>query len=469
MTVEERVARILAEIGEDVRPLPDPYERVRAGFRRRRRRQHVGLGLVMVTLLSVTGVALAGGPGRGPDETAERELEQGWPRVVAWTWRLADSPPRGAVAADTGYTTALADQVLERQRRGEIGAVGTPFTEARTLFVDDVGPYRIGLVALVRADPQPNFWPHAATWLVASKGASPERLAAGSRGMGDALEPYMGFHGGGPGASDEEVFVGLGPAGCEFRAATWPEERDWKPEPTGSYLVRTEGTKGREWWRLTCDGVVRQMEPAPGSLLDQPLTATQLAELASTARHGPEPAGWRDAISSLAFDLGYAAADLPQAIWAGRISGTTPGVNGSFDGNAFVVAAKAAGGRWVGEVQITYDQVDPATGSTGRGVRFASTTDPTDPSTVLAIQLSDREPAPDVLVIAPEGADRVVATRGGREVGRAAVVDGAALLTVPATADLEIGALGPDGVVHGGRLTGGTAELPVHKVYDWDK
>jgi len=433
VTVEERVARILTELGEGVRPLPDPYERVCAAVRRQRRRRLIGLGLVLVTLLSATGVALAGGPGGRHDETADPDPDAGWARVVAWTWRMMDSPPRGAAAADTAYTTTLADLVLQRQRRGEIGQDGRAFTSARTLFVDDVGPYRIGLVALVRADPQPNFWPHAATWLAARKGASAVELAAGAQGLGDALEPYMQWNGAGPDGA-VRVFVGIGPAGCAFDTAVWPDVRAWTAEPTGSYLVRTEATMRREWWQLTCDGVVREIEPGPGSLVEKPLTDAELAEATSTARRGPEPAAWRDTITSVAEQHGYAIAGLPRAIWAGRF----PGSNGTTQ----VVAARAASGRgWLGTVVTVNDEPDLGSGAVATGNGFGIDTDPTDPSTLLVVPLEASTPPGRVLAVTPERAVRVTAVRAGREIGAAQVVDGAAVLDVPATGDVEFRAI----------------------------
>jgi hypothetical protein len=467
VTVEERVARILAELGEEVRPLPDPYGRVRAGRRRQRRRRVIGLGLVLVTLLSVTGVALTGGPGGRHDETADPERDPGWARVVEWTWRMMDSPPRGAVAADRGYDTTLANLVLQRQRRGEIGQVGTEFTSARTLFVDDVGSHRIGLVALVRADPQPNFWPHASIWLVARKGASAAELAAtAASGVGDALEPYMEWAGAAT-ASDQHVFVGLAPAGCEFKTATGPDEKDWKPEPTGSYILRTEDTARREWWQLTCEGVVREIRPVPAILAGDPITSAELAAATSSARRGPEPAAWRETIMGVAAGYGYALAEVPRAVWAGRVSWPKPGGNGAFSGEAQVVAARAAGGdAWQGEVRVGWDE-EVAAGSLGTGFGFAVDYDPTDPSTLLVIPVDTHDPPERVLLITPEQAVRVTAVRDGREIGAAPVVDGAAVLAVPATGDVEFRAIdAAGGIPATAHVAGTSVRLPTGAGWD---
>lgn len=440
MTVEERVVRILAELGAEVRPLPDPYERMRVGLRRRRRKRMIGLGLVLVTLLSASGIALAGAAGGKFDETADPEPDQGWDRVVAWTWRMADSAPRGAVAANAGYDTTVAELVLQRQRKGEIGAVGTAFTGARVLFADDVGPYRLALVALVRADPQPHFWPHAATWLVAAKGAGAVELAAGAQGVGDALEPYMQWYGSGA-QSTESVFVGIAPEGCEFETATWPDEREWERESTGSYLVRTKEDRGREWWRLRCDGLVREVRPAPGTVVDD-LTEAELVEATAGVRHGPPADAWREVITATAQEFGYALAGVPRAIWAGPISG----VGGAPAGTAEVVAARAASGNgWLGQVRITYDEPDPVTGEIGSGVAFSMRDDPTDPSAALAIPLGDDDPPKDVLVVGAKDAVRVSAWREGGEIASAAAPEGAAVLSLPSTEGVDFQAYRADG------------------------
>ncbi|MGN9909023.1 hypothetical protein ACTMTJ_15880 [Phytohabitans sp. LJ34] len=439
MVVEERISRILAEMAEDLRPLPDPYQRARAGLRRRRRRQLMGLGLAAVTLLSATGAVVAGGSARRVDETAVREPDPGWPQVVEWARRLADSPRRGAVAADRGYVAAVEGKLLEDHRRGSIGPAGTALSNVRVLFADDVGDHRVALVALVRADPAPNEWPAAATWLVAPKGTGAAELASSVRGVSDALEPYMTLR-------EQGYYVGIAPAGCEFASAAWPLVKDWKDEPTGSYLVRTGATLRPEWWRVTCGGLVKEMTPGPGGLHGQSLMDANMAELAASARRGPVPAAWREAIFNFASGVGYEVTALPRAIWAGRITGTVPGLDGSYDGQAKVVAAPAVGGGWIGEVQITYDHVNPVTNSVGTAIRFTvSGFDPTDPDTTVAVPLGDRDKARSILVIAPRGASHIVAYRSEGPLATAPVVDGAAVLPVPASADVGVRALTPSG------------------------
>lgn len=438
MVVEERIGRILAEMAEDLRPLPDPYERARAGLRRRRRRQLMGLGLAAVTLISATGAVVAGGPARRVDETAVREPDPGRQRVMEWARRLAESPRRGALATDRGYVAAVEGRLLEDHRRGSIGPAGAALSGVRMLFADDVGEKRVALVALIRAAPAPNEWPAASVWLVAGKGASPAELTSATPREGD-LRPYETLF-------SDGAYVAVVPDGCELATAPWPAVKDWTAEPTGSYLVRTERTRRPEWWRVTCGGLVKEMASGPGGLYDGPLTDAEMTQLASTARHGPGPAGWREAVFTFASGARYEVTALPRAIWAGRIAGSAPGPDGSYDGQATVVAAPAVGGGWVGEVQITYDDVNPVTDSAGTAIRFTITGfDPTKPDTTVAVPLGDRDAVRSILVIAPRRATHVVAYQSDGPLATAAVVDGAAVLAVPAKPDVGISALDASG------------------------
>jgi hypothetical protein len=470
VTVEERVGRILAEMTEDLRPLPDPHGRVRAGLRRRRRRRLTAIGLAALTVLSASAVAWAGGPDRRVDDPAVREREQGWARVMEWSRRLMDSPPRGAVAADAAYVGAVEEKVLEEYRRGR---TGQDSSEARVLFADDVGPYRIALVALVRAVQKPDVPPAASTWLIGRKGAGAGELAGNVRATSDGLQPYDEFEGYEPEISQERVHVAVAPSECVFLAAPLPLVNDWTAEPTGSYVVRTEPRP--EWWRVDCDGLVKMKKPGPGGHDAGSLSDGEMASLVSTVRHGPGVADWRTPISLFAAGAGWAASDLPHAIWAGRISGTVAGPGGSYDGRAAVLAAPAPGGGWVGEVQITYDKADPVSGGTSTAVRFTTRADPTAPETPLLIPLGAGGEARNLLVIAPvwgtgnlAWADGVaVASRSGAQVATAPIVNGTAVLPVTVTPDLEVRLEGSAGKIDD--LTIGVDQvLPVIQVSAWD-
>jgi hypothetical protein len=425
MTPDERVGRVLAEMTEDLKPGPDPYGRVRARHRRLVRRRAAAAGLAVAAVASVVGARIGdAGPDRGLDQPPVSESDQQWSNVVAWSDRLFDSPPRGTVSSDHAYVTALGERMLQEQRSGHL-PLKTPAREVRVLFVDDVGDFRVALVAFARANPQPNFWPQAAVWLAARRGASVQELSTPSavRGSSDGLGPSERIMVDDPAKPGSVVHVAIAPQECAFQTAAWPAVKDWQAATTGSYLVRTEQTMRPEWWRIICGGQTRETDPGPGSLAPNGMTTAQL-DAALSRNRGTTVDGQRlrEAVSSAAQEWGYSVAALPQVVWTGRTAGSTPGNGISYDGQVTVIAAPAAGGGWVGWAIVSYDQ--PGAGnSMGNSSGFRMRTDPADPSTVVAIPLGD-----NILVIAPDTATAVRGLRNGREVANAMVHNHAALL-----------------------------------------
>jgi hypothetical protein len=340
-----------------------------------------------------------------------------------------------------------------------------PAREARVLFVDDVGDFRIALVAFARSNPQPDFWPQAAVWLAARKGAGVQELSSPSaiRSDSDGLEPSASVTVDDPAVPGAVAHVAIASQGCGFETAAWPAVNDWTSEPTGSYLARTQRTLRPEWWRITCGGQTREMVPGPGSLAPRGMTKSELDAALSRAR-GKTVDGQqlRDAVSATAQEWGYAAAGLPAVVWTGRTAGTTPANGVSYDGAVTVLAAPAAGGGWVGEAVVSYDHAD-AGNSRGNSVGFSIRTDPTDPSTVFAIPLSE-----DILVITPVLATAVRAVRDGRVVANARVTGAAAVLKVPAVDGLVVQAVDRQGEVI---ATGPVADQtgPLREENHWDQ
>lgn len=445
MTVDERVSRILGEMVADLTPVPDPYDRVRARYRRRQRRRMAAAGAGLTALVLVGGVVVVR-PGGGDSPSEATVDQQSWRNVTAWSERLVQSPPRGAAAGDSAFVAELSSQLLDRQRRGEYSRKEA-MSAVHVLFVDDLGPYRVALAAFVRTTHAPNFWAHASMWVAGRKGASAAELAAPANVVGgsDAVEPYTHTSLENLAVADQQVHLAIAPAGCQFETAAWPGVRDWVPEPTGSYLVRTPPTVRPEWWRVTCDGVLREKAPSP--IIREPvdLSAAEIDKALSRAR-GKVHLKWAEADLRLAAqNWGYEVTDLPSVVWNGRIEGTTPSGGTSFDGTATVLAAPQVGGGWRGEVLIAYERETP-TGSLGASAPFYRPTDPSDPSAVVVIPLDQRGPT---LVITPEAATGVRATRDGQVVAQAPVKDASAVLTIPVGDDVVVEALDAAGAVLG--------------------
>jgi hypothetical protein len=441
MTIDDMVGRALTDLTEDLTPLPDPYGRARTRFHRSRRRRRTALGASLVAAVLAAGAVLVPSRDGGPPVAASPSIPAA---LLGWAERLADSPTRGAVGADQAFVADFAGKLAARQRAGDY-RVKVPVRQVKVLFADDIGTRRIAFVAFALAQPDPiTEWPNASAWFVAPRGATADALAAPSavQSIGDGLEPFVVTN-----IADhvtDEVTVALAPSGCEFASAPLPEATAWAPEPTGSYIVRTHQTRRAEWWQITCDGVVKWEQPAR-TIPDGVLTDADLARATERVRGTFDRQLSQQAPSTLTATFGYAIRDLPRVAWNGRITGAEPDINGEFDGKAVVVAAPAVRGGWVGEVDIVYDAVS-ARGSQGTSQPFSTDTDPTDPSSVVAIRLGQNTST--VLVITPVGATTVRAVRANGEiVAQTAVRDAGAVIKVTDPATVTFQALDRQGTV----------------------
>ncbi|MEU1750780.1 hypothetical protein ACPXB5_11935 [Micromonospora arida] len=453
MRVDEELGRALAELSSTLTPQPDPYGRVRARYRRMRQRRLGGLALALVVSVGGTAFAIAG-PARTTQPPPANSNESIAP-VLAWADKLLQSPPRGAVARDTGYVRQLSDILLDAQRRGDFPNLTVPVNAVKVLFIEDVNDQRIALAAFVRDQPDPvTGWPSAAVWLVAEKGASAEKLAStGSvRGTSDALEPYESLAVDDPSGPGRAIHVAIAPAGCVFLTSPVLNGHafKWASELTGSYLIRTPQTQRPEWWRVNCAEVTRKITPGPGSLAAKPITDAQLATAMSRVRGDVKAQRARELVYQSAQSAGYRLTALPSVVWGGHVAGVPTGGSPSVaDGQVTVLAAPAVDGTWVGEVTIEPDQ--PRSDSVvGTGTSFTVTTDPTDPASVLAVPIDgDAVGSGDqqfLLVVTPAAATTVRVLRDGQEVARAPASGSGAALTVPRpTAGLVVKALDASG------------------------
>jgi hypothetical protein len=418
MTLDERVIKVLGDLTDDLTPEPDPYGRVRTRWRRHRRRRTAAASVGLVALVAagaMTAVRVQGDSAPNPTD----ESNSNWTHVQAWSERLYESPVRGGLAGDKVYVLALTTTVAQQQPQGQ-------YREVRVLFLDDVGPYRVALVALARTAPTPNFWDHASRWLVADRGATVDKLAADASRVGDALEPYVEMELSKGGASDPVVQIALAADGCDFESAPWPSVKDWQAEATGSYLARAPQDVKPEWWRVTCDGVTREEGPAPGWLAPEGITEAQYATALSGTRGVPDTKRARDEVNSYTAHWGYEVTGLPKVIWQGRVSGAGEANGNSYDGMGTMVAAPAVGGGWRGALIIQYDVVDPVSNGEGSSAPFGSRTNPSDPSSVVVVPLHDKA----TLVVAPATATRLAVIRDGETVASPVVKDASAVLAL---------------------------------------
>ncbi|MBM7491406.1 hypothetical protein JOD64_002628 [Micromonospora luteifusca] len=483
MTVDKELSRALAELTRTLTPRPDPYGRARARYRRMRQRRLGGLALALV--VSVGGAAFAvAGPGRTTQPPPADSTEP-FAHVLAWSDKLLQSPPRGAVAQDSTYIGQLSELLLATQRRGELPRLTVPVSTVKVLFADDVDGQRIALAAFVRDQPDPaTGWPSAAVWLVAEEGASAQKLAstAAARGTSDALEPYESLAVDDPSSPGKAVHVAIAPAGCAFLSSPLPTDAfRWTPEATGSYLIRTPQTQRPEWWRVDCGTVTRKMTPGPGSLGVEPITDAQLATAMSRVRGSATEQRARELVDQYAQSEGYRLSGLPKVVWGGHVAGIP---SGTIDGSpsagkpstesatVTVLAAPTVGGGWVGEVTIDPDQ-PRSDGAVSTSTYFTVATDPTDPAGLLAVSLdgdaAGGEGPQALLVVAPAAATTVRVRSAGR-VAATAVSGSGALLTVPRpTAGLVVEALDASG---GTLATGQVAKaggLQTLKVDAWNQ
>ncbi len=197
---------------------------------------------------------------------------------LGWVDALVAAPPRGTLAADASFTRDVVGRVTVIVRTGafhaDLVAVDGQLhreQEVHLLFAEDVRDRRVVVLALrLPVGREAASGPPGRTrvlWLAGPRGASANALASVLTarpvpgvlsGSGDA-EPLLVAAVGHAGTG--VIYVGLTPPGCTLSTAPITEPDEFRP--VGSWLVRTPGTSRPEFWRATCDGVVRAERPAP--------------------------------------------------------------------------------------------------------------------------------------------------------------------------------------------------------------
>ncbi|MFJ8578499.1 hypothetical protein [Micromonospora sp. NPDC093277] len=460
MSVDELRAG-LARIAETVVPDPDPYELVMRHARRRRRRRLAGLAAAVAAVLAaaLTGPAALNAAGLH-HESEDPPPVHGQPVDSPWGWRLINSPTRGSLAGDTAFVADLA-RLFDRER--EELHISADLPTVKVLFADESAGYR--QVVLV-------YHSAKSAALVVSEGpagAAPARLRSDDVLWIGPVDPFnlIGVHSQPPGVQNQPL-LGLAPAGCRVsisRTADAGESglrRQWQAQPTDGYLLVDQDTSDG-WWRVECDGQVRQEEPM------RPAGAGRAGTVAETY---PDDGRWaptsefpnttvaREAGQTyrvLARQSGLVDEARPVIRWSGRLD--PPG------GEAALLTARGGGPTLL------------LVGDTGAGPLLALATvrdpAPTEPASDVgplrpALVATGYAPAPDLLavrvpaldgdralltdqllVVPYKGATRIEAVADGKVRASAPVTGGAALLTLPIGTQATLRALDADGKVLG--------------------
>jgi hypothetical protein len=459
--LEEQVRSGLSALADGIRPAPDPLGRLMARRRSKRRSR-----LAAVALLVASGLVLGMMGPFGAVTAAGAPLG-----LRGWVQQVVDAPARGAVATQQGTVDDLAAALVAQNHAGDSdpllagpSTISPAQRTVRVLFIDDIGNLRVAVAAfLPPADGVHQVMEDTVmVWMVAPRGATVATLASAARRGTKPTDTGFIAHGLEPFTIEEIALasspmpgpmavIGLAPPGCETAAAGLPAATDWRPEPTGSYIVRTPTQRHAEWWQVTCDGIVRYQGPAP--VIADPSNADNIqvtdADVQAGltgARGSVDPDTAKQAMANLTTTGGYSLTHRPVAIWGGRVSGIPPS-----DGNTVIVAAPMVGGGWAGMVQTTFDQ-HPTNTSTGASM-FNITTDPGDPRNLLAIRLqsdSSRlqpEPPTTMLAVAPSGTVAVRVIQNGQQLTQIPTANGAAVFTAPDQPDITVEAITATGMV----------------------
>lgn len=238
--------------------------------RPRRRRRWYWCGTVLLAAAVAIGVV-----GIGPSH-APRPAPPPTTGPLAWVEKLVDAPPRGGLAGDATFTKALLDRVtgLVRDNTDVTALIALdgrphPEQEVRLLFAADIEDLRVAVLALrLPAMVDEINGRTKIVSLTGLRGATVDQLVAPVTGASTSLsvdtttspaQPFTVIRAG----RENPVWLGLAPPQCSISTATDPAATDFRDEPTGSYIVRTPANARPEYWRLTCDGTVREERRAP--------------------------------------------------------------------------------------------------------------------------------------------------------------------------------------------------------------
>lgn len=473
----------LQEIADGVTPRPDPYGRLM----RRRRRWWLRLGVltsVMATALAggVVAVAPAGSPEPNPTPPHEFRGE------LRWEARIIDAPVRGSLAADEAFLADL-EHRIERRSRDEgdhpmfedtngrlMGEV-----DARVVFAEDIDDTRLVALTLQRVSITSPYQRYGLTrllWLTGPRGAAAEDLARPGPAPGGSRQfrtidvaPFAYMQVG-------RVSVGLAPPECEVSTAPSEDLTSWRVEPTRSWIVRTAADYRPEYWRVTCDGVVREEWPVWRPAITRAEVTAALTDAPGQPRHDQVAGVMAEMTGQYRSEL----ITLPRVLWAGIVShdeaydsvtALSSPILPHYDPyhpEVTLLAAPAARGGWIGHLSIDVDPRPESTAPVGTSTDFTTAEDLGAPGTVLGLKV--RGWSRMVFVLAPEGAARVqLVAPDGTVIDDAVVTQRALLLSLPAEAAMQAGirvdAFDSAGAVIATAELGTTGGVESHHIREW--
>ncbi|MGR6321315.1 hypothetical protein Q2K19_19185 [Micromonospora soli] len=457
MSVDELRAG-LARIAETVVPGPDPYERLMRHARRRCRRRFAGLGAAVAAVLVA---ALAGPAALTAADLRPRvddsRIGHGHRIDSTWSRRLIDSPTRGSLAGDQAFVAKVA-RLFDRRRAEVLMADDLP--TVKVLYADESAGFR--QVVLV-------YHSATAAALVSREGpvgASPDRLLRGDGLSNAPVDPFnlLSAASGTPGAQ-RQWLLGLAPAGCRVSLGrtAHPDDlglrRQWQAVPTDGYvLVDQASTDG--WWRVECDGQVRQEGPMWFAETDGPANDGAYPDdgrWASSAEP-PNPTVARQAgrmYAALARQSGLVDAARPVIRWSGRLdtAGGAAVLLAAPGKGPLLLQAGDSGAAPLAALATTRDPAPTEPAAPAGPLRsplVATGYAPADDLLAVRVPASDGDRAvlTDQLFVVPgEGVSRIEAVADGKVRASAAVTGGAALLTLPVGSPVLLRGLDREGVV----------------------
>jgi hypothetical protein len=480
MNVDELKAGF-ARLAEPVVPVEDAYGRLLRRARRSRRVRVTGwssalAAAVVTVLLGSQLVQATGTPHPTPSVGVDGINGEA---ISPWVQRLLDTPPRGNLAADTGFTSAVTD----RLRPGFFG-YSPSLSQQTVLFADDVGVYRAVLVAFHSDTAQ------MAVWLVGDAGASASQLADAAahsavtsgatrtpgkphtKVLPEELTPFTGTAVSEL-APDRYLALGVAPAGCQVATRDDTHPQSWHDEATDDYVVRTDAlaVAVSTFVRVTCDGVVRYQKPLISNARSQLavlMPTERQIDAALTGARGtrPDRIAVRNSLSRMvgptSDGLGMAAsADGCKVLYSGRFpdsadSSAPPGGAGpqsrslvtactTTHGNTRfdVIAEDGSGNGLFSRVKLS----DPRAVIGVRGRRVPDTTASTSPdgSAGPGMPTDDTK----MLVLAPTAATRLEVAQVDRAARSVPLSGGVTTIDVPVGQTVQLRALDASGAVVG--------------------